>query len=397
MLALPAWVTENYARTLQRLYRHSRAQIDGREIRRQTLLDERIVYLNTGTLGACPKHVFEVTQQSWQALERNPAVVGFHDQIRIADEQRRLAAEFLGAGPEEVAFTRNTTEAMNLIAEGMELQPGDEILTTNHEHPGGYVGWEYVCRRRGAQMVRVDLDHQFRTPEEIVALFREKITPRTRVLSVAHVLFTTGLRMPIRQLSRLAHEHGLFLAVDGAQVPGMLQVNVKSLGCDSYASSSHKWLMAPKGSGLLYLRKEVQARVQPLMLAGGFRAYTAQTGTRNFPALIGHGAAIAWQQLLGTNKIEARVLELARYTYRRLQEFSTIRLLRPQNLEQDSGMVAFALSDRKNAELVKALGARGIVVKRVPKMNAIRISTHIYNHEEEIDRLATAMREEGVR
>lgn len=366
-------------------------------IRRSTLLDPEIAHLNTGTLGACLLPIYNLTEEAWRHLERNPARFGFGEAIAGAEAARERAAAFLGAGKEEVAFTNNTTEGMNLIAQAMPLRRGDVVLTTNHEHPGGYVGWEYFCQRAGAAIERIDLDDQFLSPAEIVDRFARKITPRTRVISVAHVLFSTGLRMPIGEIAALARAHQLFLAVDGAQGPGMLRVDVKALGCDSYASSSHKWLLAPKGSGLLYLRKERQAEIEPMLLAGGFGAYTAHTGTRNFPALAGHGAAIEWQQALGPERIEQRVLALARYVYDKLRPLRTIKLLRPQSDDADSGMLAFSLTAGKNSDLTAALGERGLVVKTVPMLNAIRISTHIYNNEDEIDRLLTAMQELGVK
>ncbi|MDQ7062826.1 MAG: aminotransferase class V-fold PLP-dependent enzyme [candidate division KSB1 bacterium] len=396
-LALPESLTEGHAHALRRHYRYSHGEIDWHAIRRQTLLDEKLVYLNTGTLGACPRHVFEVTQKTWEHLERNPAIVGFRELIHTADEARKQAARFIGADEDEVAFTQNTTEGMNWIAQAVGLHQDDEILTTNHEHPGGVVGWKYVCQQTGARLVRIDLNDQSRTPEEIVALFRDRITPRTRVISVSHVLFSTGLRMPIELLSQLAREHELFLAVDGAQAPGMLRVDVHALGCDSYASSSHKWLMAPKGSGILYLRKAMQKRVVPVALAAGFGAYTANTGTRHFPGLVGHGAAIDWQQILGPERIETRVLALSRYAYERLAAFQSLRMLRPRDVRLDSGMLAFALTDRRNRDFVAAMQKQGIVLKVVPMLNAVRVSTHIYNDERDIDRLIAAMQAEGIR
>lgn len=366
-------------------------------VRRSAMLAPGLVHLNTGSLGACTRTVFQITQEAWRHLERNPVAIGFGEAITLADAARVRAAAFLGARPEEVAFTNNTTEGMNAIAQASGLRPGDEVLTTNHEHPGGQVGWEYICARTGAKLVKIDLDAQHISHDEMVAKFAAHLTARTRAISVAHVLFSSGYRMPIRRLSALAHAHGALMVVDGAQVPGMLAVNVKALGCDCYASSSHKWLLAPKGSGLLYIRRAQQAALRPLLLAGGFGAYTAETGTRNFPSMIGHGAAIDWIQLIGKEIVEARVKQLNAYCRSRLAEFKSIKLLRMHDPDIDSGMLAFDLTDRKNRALATALRKKSIIIKVVPRWNAIRISTHIYNNEQDIDRLVEAMHSEKIK
>ncbi len=398
LLSIPKSAVQEAEQSLIHLYENHETGIDWADIRKQFMLDSEIAYLNTGTLGACPKTVFETTQKTWERLERNPAVLGFRKFVRLSDQARRRAAEFLGAEPNEVTLVQNTTEGINLIACAVKLRPGDEILSTNHEHPGGRVGWEYLAKYHQVKFVQVDLNDQFLSTEEIVQKFREMITPRTRIISVAHVLFTTGLKMPIQKLAQLAHEHDLLMVVDGAQVPGMLNVDVKALQCDIYASSSHKWLLAPKGTGLLYIARPIQEIIRPIPLESGFSAYTAHTGTRNFPALIGHGTALSWHQILGPERIEARVLELSRYCYRRLQEFKTIRLLRPLHPEIDSGMIAFsAPSGWKNIRLVADLEKQGVIVKVLPLLNGIRISTHVYNNKADINRLVEALHNLGIR
>ena len=367
-----------------------------RRVRGSVMLAPGVTHLNTGSLGACPKCVLDVTAEAWQRLESNPALIGFGESIKFAEQARQRAAAFLGAGADEVAFTNNTTEGMNAVALAVGLSKDDEVLTTNHEHAGGTVGWQYACDRVGARRVEADLDKPFASAEEIVSRFRKKITGRTRVISVSHVLYTTGLRIPIAQISRLGREHGLFVAVDGAQAPGMLHVNVKELGCDSYASSSHKWLLAPKGSGLLYLRKERQKDVRPLLLAGGVRAYTGHTGTRNFPGMIGHGLAVDWHKLIGPARVERRVLELNSLCRERLAAFRSVELLHPAGAAMRSGIASFRVKGQTAKALSRALREKDIIVRLVPQHNALRISTHIYNNAEDIARLAAALRAKGV-
>ena len=397
LFTIPESVVSEIENSLRSLYQRSGSQVDWEHVRQQMLLDPKIAYLNTGTLGACPRPVFQTTLETWKQLEGNPAIRGFRTLLPLAEQTRERAADLLKADTGEIALMQNTTEGLNLVACALQFKPGDEILITNHEHPGGRVGWEYLEKYHQIRITRIDLDHQFLSADEIVEKFRRRITRNTRVLSVAHVLYTTGLKMPIRQLSHLAHEHGLLMVVDGAQVPGMLRVDLKHLACDVYASSSHKWLLAPKGTGLLYIRREVQDQLRPVSLEGGFHAYSGHIGTRNVPALIGHGTAILWHQSLGEDQVEKRVLELSRYCYRRLQAFKRLRFLRPLDPELDSGMVAFSPLDIKNVELARKLEEQHIIVKIVPKLNGIRISTHVYNREKDIDRLVEALHAAGIR
>ena len=166
---------------------------------------------------------------------------------------------------------------------------------------------------------------------QILELVAKHITPRTRVCSFSHVETITGLRMPLAEIAALTRPREIFLVCDGAQAPGMLQVDVKALGVDAYASSSHKWMLAPKGSGLLYIRKEVQDRIQPLVLSTGYQAYTSASGTRNVCQILGHGLAMDFHNAIGRDRVEARCRALSDHLRRRLLEN-----LRPQAPHADS-------------------------------------------------------------
>jgi selenocysteine lyase/cysteine desulfurase len=308
------------------------------------------------------------------------------------DEVRVRAAGFLGADLEEMALTRNATEGMNAVAQGIDLEPGDQILTTNHEHPGGSLCWEHVARRTGAEVVRIEMPAPVESAEQVVALVEDHITSRTRVCSFSHVCTVTGLVMPMARIAEITRPRDILLVCDGAQAPGQLDVDVHALGVDTYASSSHKWLLAPKGTGLLYIRQGVQERVRPMSLDAGFGAYTGSFGTRNIAIALAHGAAIDFHETIGLDRIEERCRQLRRRVRSGLEQVEGLRILTPTSEELTAGIVTVSLVDGDYREVRRILHEEhDIVLKNGrPEYDAIRISTHIFNSEADVDRMLDA-------
>jgi selenocysteine lyase/cysteine desulfurase len=354
--------------------------------------------MNSGSLGPSPRCVLDQAMKAWHELEEDPVTQGFGPFIHKMDDVRRKAAEFLGCSTEEIAITQNTTDGMNTVAQGLELQPGQRVLTTDHEHPGGLVCWEYYARRRQVLIDKVQLPIPPGSAEEVVAKFREKLTPETRVISVSHVTFSTGLRLPVREIAAMARANGTLLVVDGAQAPGALEVNVKDLDCDAYATSGHKWMLGPKGTGLLYVRKETRKAIDPLTLQHGNQAYTASTGTRNIPSIIGLGAAIDFLTSLGKSRIEQHALSIRKRVYEGSQGLPRLQLVSPPDGELASALVTFKLPQDVAADrLTEVLRAKHrVVVKPVPAhlVNGIRVSCHVCNSEEDVAKLLDALRKE---
>ena len=215
-----------------------------------------LVYLQTGSLGPTPRPVMERTMAAWKQLELDPVAYGYGEQEHAMDDVRAQAAAFLHCKTEELVLTRSTTDGMNWVAQGLTLAAGDRVLTTDQEHPGGRACWDYVARRYGVSLDVVAIPPGENNAHSVVDRMERAITPRTRVLSFSHLLSSTGLRMPVAELSAMARARGCIAEVDGAQAVGGIAVDVKALGCHAYATSGHKWLLAPKGTGLLYLSEE---------------------------------------------------------------------------------------------------------------------------------------------
>jgi isopenicillin-N epimerase len=292
------------------------------EMRRQFLIPEDEIYLNNGTVGSSPAPVlraifdgYTTTEKMDQSDPEDYPIWGYGPW----DEFRDPLAGFVGCTRDEIALLRNATEANNYIANGIDMKSGDEVLMTDQEHPGGEHPWDLKAKRYGVVVKKVTLPRPVADAAQVLNLFNDAITPRTRVLFFSHITTFSGVVLPVKELAALARSKGILSAVDGAHVPGMMRLNVKELGCDMYSASPHKWLQAPKGSGFLYVRDEVMDRLWCTIATEGWddtklRAERFQRiGSSNVPALYGLRAAIKLANDIGMDRIERRHRYLADY------------------------------------------------------------------------------------
>ena len=292
------------------------------ELRRQFLIPESEVYLNNGTVGSSPAPVLRAVFEGYLETERLAQVDAEDYPIwgyAAWNEFRDPLAAFVGCRRDELALVRNATEANSYIANGLDLKPGDEVLMTDQEHPGGEHPWNLRAKRYGIVVKKVTLPKPVTAPAQVLNLFSAGITPRTRVLFFSHISTATGTVLPVKELCALARARGIVSAVDGAHACGMLRLNLHDLGCDFYSSSPHKWLQAPKGTGFLYARDEMIDRLWSTIATEGWdntaiRAERFQRiGSSNVPSLWGLRAAIELANQIGIDRIERRHRAMADY------------------------------------------------------------------------------------
>jgi selenocysteine lyase/cysteine desulfurase len=347
------------------------------------------LHLNTGTYGACPIPVLEATIHHLRAFERitrqeHPDLPALH---------RDLEA-YLGAWSGSVAIVRNTTEAMNVVAAGIDLAPGDEVLTTTHEHIGGRCCWELLAARRGVVLRTFAPPLDPADDAALVAAWEAAISPRTRVLSISHVLFTTGLIQPVAALVRLARRRGLLSVIDGAHPPGLLALDLQAVDADYYAASPHKWLLAPKGTGLLVTRPDRLEHTWPLVASGDWAAADHRkfehVGTANESLVAGLAAALAFHDAIGKDAVEMRARSLATRLHDRLTAIRGVRVVSPSTASLRSAMVAFTKDDESAQALQGRLGAAGIRTRRIAEhgLEYLRLSTHIHLLPRDVERVA---------
>ncbi|MCA9108645.1 MAG: aminotransferase class V-fold PLP-dependent enzyme [Planctomycetaceae bacterium] len=364
---------------------------NSKSVKKEFGLQEGLVYMNNGTLGPVPNRVITASTNAWREMELNPAGNGFGTTLQQAEAVRQKAADYLECDLDEIVIMPNTTQSMNAVAQGLHLSEGDRVLTTDQEHPGGVRCWEYYEKRFGVGIDRAVIPTPPESEEEIVDLLAAQITPKTKVISVAHVTTTTGLVLPIAKIAELAESNNCILCVDGAQGPGAMNINVRELNCDTYATSAHKWMLAPKGTGLLYINKRAAEKVDSLRLQDGYRYYTATSGTLDMPAAIGLGASIDFLTEIGKPRIEEWSLYLREMMYEKFLHMPKVTIFSPEAGTMASPLVTVGCEGMTGGDIAAALGKQDIVVKVVPYGN--RISTHLYNDEEDVEKVVSAIKQ----
>lgn len=362
------------------------------------LLPEGLVHLQTGGVGAMPRPVFDATVAAMTAVESDPAGETYGPGIGRLDKVRGKAAGLVGCELDDIILTASATAGMFLLAQGLSFRPGDRILTTDHEHPAGRMGWDWAARRYGVEVDTLAISPGEMDPDAIVSQFRAAIRSETRVLSFSHILFTTGVQLPATELCALARERDCLAIVDGAQSAGAMPVDVRAMGCHAYSASGHKWLMGPKGTGVLHLDPEMDELLDALPLRAGRRANSDSTGIGNIAGMHGLGAAIDYVQALGAASIEAHNMSLRQELYDALAEFPGIMIPAPRDGPATSANLSFSLPDGVDHYAFRRnLLMRHKVYVRVVDLAGfigLRVSLHCYNRSEDVAALIAALKSE---
>ena len=377
-----------------------------RQVRQQFPLNYSRTYLNTGGLGASPQVSIDAVQEKMNALEEISEVGHSHD---LWQEIKRSAGRLLGCDADELAYTRNTTEGSNIVCNGLPLERGDEVITTTHEHVGNTLDW--IARQKRDGIVVKTFTPSMVSAKENVDRIEALLTPQTRVLSLSHVTCATGQILPMKAIGQLAAAHDLWYFVDGAQSMGMMPIDVKSWGCHAYATSGHKWLLGPKGTGLLYVSLAAQEVIEPKFVGAysgggewdmistgeftfGDTAQRYEYGTVNVPLFVGLGASMDFLLNIGIDNVWQHNHAMGVALKEGLNELGA-EVLSPQQEAEHSSIITFKIDNMPYAELQGFLGrahklrTRGIYEGG---LNGLRISLHLYNDFDDVDRVLAGVR-----
>ncbi len=361
-------------------------------VRKQLLIPENRIYLNTGSLGPSPISVIDTVYKAMRQLEMNPVGENWGDLGKAMEAVRDTVASFINAKKEEILLTRNTTEGLSIISSCLELKKGDEILTTTQEHGGALTGMAFAEKTKGVIIKKIELPSPTDDIGDIIGRIQANITRKTKLIILSHVNTATGLVMPFAEVAKVTKPKGIVLVADGAQSAGLIKVDVKNMGVDAYATSGHKWLMGPKETGFLYLNKEFAPKIINVFSHSGFAAYSASSGTRNVATIIGLGAAIDLHQQIGVEKIYQRCLEIRNYCRTELEKIGGLKITSPTPDHLSCGILCFTLEKAVNREVFNKLREQGIIIKLLPGGNDLRISCHMFVSKGDVDRFIEAFR-----
>lgn len=376
-----------------------------KKVREEFLLDPGQVFFNTGTLGAMPRRVFDRVVDHLRVTAEKIAEWDYYGADWISGYQpwteiREKIARLLNCQAGEIALTENATAGMNYISNGLDLEPGDEVLGTDQEHPGGESGWKLKAKRCGVVYRQLPLGKPIQSPQEVIETFVQAMGPRTRVLAIPHIITGSGAILPVKELCAEARQRGIFTVIDGAQTVGQIRVDLKELGCDAYYGSFHKWLCAPAGNGFLYLRRDMAGKVWTTLASTqwdnqedhGFRL--GQRGTGNLSLLFGLDEALDFHFELGPERVYARIKTLGDYLRTRLQEVPGIKLFTPLHPEMAAGITVYNIEGLTGNFIQDELWKRARLRPRsMGEVYGVRQSTHIYNSFEEIDRTVDILKD----
>ncbi|RYY49579.1 MAG: aminotransferase class V-fold PLP-dependent enzyme [Chitinophagaceae bacterium] len=274
-------------------------------LKKHFLLRDDVTYLNFGSFGACARPVFERYQQLQRELEQEPVDFITNTGLKYLAQSRAALGKYIGCDGNDLVFVTNPSYAVNMVARSIALQPGDEVLSTAIEYGACDKTWEYVCGRAGARYVRQAVSLPVQSAEQFVAGFFKGLTPRTKLIFISHITSTTGLRLPVEAICKIAKEKGILTFVDGAHAPGQIPLDISNQPFDIYTGACHKWMMTPKGSSFVYVRKALQP-LDPLVVSWGYKAlfpsasifldHHQMNGTRDYTAFLTIPAAIAFME-----------------------------------------------------------------------------------------------------
>lgn len=368
-------------------------------VRAHFAFSEQRTPMNAANLCPAPRMVSERVVDLTLDMDRDCSFQNREKFTRTLEESRAQMAEMLGVESDEIALVRNTSEANNIVNNGLALGSRDEVVLWEQNHPTNNVAWQVRAARFGFTVKRVATPAQPQTVDELIVPFEKALTGKTRVLALTHVSNSTGVRLPVKELCQLAQRRGVYVHVDGAQSWGALRVNLRELGCDSYSASAHKWFMGPREVGILYVKKERMREIWPSCVAPGWgddvepdvagaRKFESM-GQRDDARLAAVRNAAEFHAAVGAAQVEARILELARMLKEEARALD-LSLVTPLQPELSAGVVVIRAPGAKAREIHEALYRQWGIAGAAT--GGLRLCPHIYNTRGHLERVAAALR-----
>lgn len=372
-----------------------------KKVRSRFMLAADKVFFNPGTFGAMPRVVVDKMVEHLRYTAEHVADWAYKDDSKeryIAGYQnlmfiREKLGKLFNCDPKEIALTDNVTHGMSYIANGLELQPGDEVVTTNQEHSGGQSSWMLKAKRFGTSFRTITLPKPIRDRQEAYDRVIAGLTVKTRVLMLSHIITGSGAILPVKEICAEAKKRGIITVLDGAQAVGHIRIDLTDIGCDAYVGCFHKWIGAPAGTGFMFIRSGLIRDVWTTVASGlwdthddeGYRFI--QRGTGNFSVLAGLDAALDFHEELGPQRVYDRIKFLGSRLRDGLRANSRVKIFSPADETMCAGITVYNIEGMTGSRLQDEYWARGRMRPRSQgDVFGVRHCTHIFNSPEEIDK-----------
>ena len=370
----------------------------------QFLLNNNITFLNHGSFGACPKLVFEEFQRFQLELETEPVDFIQKKLPVYLKEAKKPLAKFIGCEAEDFFFTPNPTFAINTVMRSLKLQPGDEILSTNHEYGAMDRTWNFYCKKSGVKYIRQEISLPVVSKEQMIKEFWKGYTKNTKVIFLNQMSSSTALIFPVKEICDKAQELGLITIIDGAHVSGHIDLNIQELNPDFYTGTLHKWMLAPKGSSFLYVKKEFQAEIDPLVVSWGYESllpsesqfldYHEYQGTNDHSAYLCTPKVISFLEENNWKEKSKLCREIVLENYQRFCDLVGTQPICPISEEFLGQMASIPVRTEKPQELKELLYSKYKIQIPIMLLNGkiyMRYSINVYNSVEDLDVLYQAI------
>lgn len=361
-------------------------------------VSRNIINLNNGGVSPCPGIVAEAVEKYNVLSNEGPSYFMWRILDQGREPLRNKLAGLAGCDPEEIAVNRNATEALNTVVFGLDLKAGDEVIGTKLDYPNMINAWKQRSQREGIVYTQLDFDFPSEDDDMIVSAFEKAITPKTKLLHITHVINWMGQILPVRKLCDMARKHGLKTLVDGAHSFGLLDFKIPELGCDYFGTSLHKFLSAPIGSGMLWIKKDNIEDVWPLVCndkprGGDIRKFET-LGTRSFPIEQGIGEAINFHEAIGSKRKEERIRYLKNYWARQAMDIKGVRIHTSLQDDHSCAICGVSVEGLTPGELEHKL-FNDHKIHTVPisweNVNCVRVTPHVYTRKKDLDVMVAAL------
>ncbi len=376
------------------------------KLQSQFLLTNDITYLNFGSFGACVKPVFEIYQKFQLELETEPVQFIVVKGPEYLKQSRQALGNYINCNEDDIVFVSNPSYAINIIAKNFKLNAGDEILTTNLEYGAMDRTWNYYCRKAGAKYIRQPIELPLTSKEKFIDDLFKGLTSKTKAVFISHITSATALIFPVKEICARAKEHGLFTIVDGAHVPGHIHLNIEEIKADVYTGACHKWMCTPKGCSFLYVKKELQYLIDPLVISWGYESvapshsqfldYHQTQGTRDFSAFLTVPKAIEFFNEHNWIDVAANCRQLAHSNYQRFCDLLQSKPLAPITDEFLGQMCSIPINTNQPEQLQRLLFEKYKIEIPVMKHDDkiyLRYSIQAFNTQNDLDILYNALKE----